>query len=77
MYYPVPSDSVIQQLKETYTPGTTLILHSMAREPQMEFGLKGKVIMVDSIGQIHVKWENGSSLALDIMQDSFSIEKNV
>ena len=34
-------------------------------------GLKGKVDMVDDAGQIHVNWENGSSLALVPGVDSF------
>lgn len=39
----------------------------------MSPGLKGKVDMVDDAGQIHVNWENGSSLALVPGVDSFHI----
>ena len=35
-------------------------------------GTVGEVMFVDDIGQIHVKWENGSSLALNVKLDSFS-----
>lgn len=35
-------------------------------------GTIGTVTWVDDIGQIHVKWENGSSLALNVKLDSFS-----
>jgi hypothetical protein len=36
----------------------------------MSYGLKGTVMSVDDIGQIHVNWENGSTLALT-EEDSF------
>ena len=39
-------------------------------------GLKGVVKMVDDIGQIHVSWENGSGLALNIEEDSFRVEQS-
>ena len=35
-------------------------------------GLKGTVKHVDDIGQIHVRWENGSGLALNLDVDSFT-----
>lgn len=37
----------------------------------MPSGLKGKVCYVDDAGQIHVNWENGSSLAVLPGVDSF------
>ena len=39
----------------------------------MPEGLLGRVTMTDDIGQVHVVWENGSSLALDLEHDSFSV----
>lgn len=45
----------------------------MEGEPQMEAGLTGSLDMVDDIGQIHVNWENGSTLALNAEVDIFSI----
>lgn len=39
----------------------------------MQSGLIGKVEYVDDIGQIHVQWENGSSLALNADIDKFEI----
>ena len=33
----------------------------------------GRVTVVDDIGQIHVTWENGSSLALVVSEDSFQV----
>lgn len=39
----------------------------------MPSGLTGTVTMVDSIGQIHVNWDNGSSLALQTDKDRFTV----
>ena len=33
--------------------------------------LKGTVKFVDDAGQVHMSWENGSSLALNIDEDTF------
>ena len=42
-------------------------------EHQMPSGMEGKVIGVDDIGQIHVEWENGSTLALNVEEDDFTV----
>ena len=36
-------------------------------------GLEGTIESVDDIGQIHVRWDNGSSLALNYEEDSFEL----
>lgn len=61
----------IKLLKETYHPGVTIRLISMYEEPQMPFGMMGKTTFVDDAGQIHVTWENGSTLALNCEVDKF------
>lgn len=38
-------------------------------------GTCGTVMAIDSIGQIHVSWENGSSLALNPKFDKFKVVK--
>lgn len=62
-----------EKIKEMFPPGTRILLHSMKGEPQMSYGLEGSVTEVDDIGQIHVHWDNGSSLALNYEEDSFEI----
>ena len=62
----------IQKIKEDYPAGTTIELIRMDGESHMYEGLKGEVTGVDDIGQIHMKWENGSSLALNPEIDAFS-----
>jgi len=54
----------IEYMKEKYQKGMKVELISMNGEEQMTKGLNGTVSMVDDIGQIHVDWENGSTLAL-------------
>lgn len=61
----------IEMLRKRYPEGTLVCLDHMEKEHQMKPGLKGKVAYVDDAGQIHVKWENGSSLALIPGIDSF------
>lgn len=54
----------IEATKKNYPAGTKLCLDAMDGEPQMRSGLKGEVFAVDDMGQIHVSWENGSTLAV-------------
>lgn len=61
----------IKNIKAMYHNAVTVRLISMDREPQMPPGLMGKVSMVDDAGQIHVKWNNGSTLALICGIDKF------
>ena len=61
----------VEKIREMYPEGTQIILQEMRGESQMPYGLKGTVKFVDDAGQIHMRWENGSSLALNIDEDSF------
>ena len=61
----------IERLKERYPAGTVVRLGQMEGEHQMPSGMEGKVIDVDDIGQIHVEWENGSTLALNVEEDDY------
>ena len=59
--------------KALYLKGMRILLNSMEGEPDMPSGLKGTVQHVDDIGQIHMKWDNGRTLALNSDKDSFTI----
>lgn len=61
----------VEKLREMYPEGTKIILQEMQGESQMPYGLKGTVTFVDDAGQIHMRWENRSSLALDVEVDTF------
>lgn len=62
----------INLLKQQYKEGTRVILYNMAGE-DMPIGLKGTIKLVDDIGQIHVNWDNGSTLPINTELDTFSI----
>ncbi len=47
----------------------------MEGEQQMAEGLEGTIDYVDDASQIHINWENGSSLALIPEVDKFEIIK--
>jgi hypothetical protein len=66
----------VEKIKSTYQPGTRIKLEEMAGEPDMPWGLTGIVQAVDDIGQIHMKWDNGRSLALNPDIDIFQIIEN-
>ena len=55
----------LKEIREMYPKGTQIVLTEMAGESQLPYGLKGTVKFVDDAGQIHMSWENGSSLALN------------
>lgn len=67
------NQKVINAIKRRYKPGMKIRLISMKGEPQMPEGLIGIVQFIDDAGQIHCKWENGSSLALVPEEDLFAI----
>ena len=56
--------------------GTTLELVEMQGEKQMPKGLRGVVTHIDDAAQIHVKWQNGSSLAIIPEIDKFMVVQN-
>ena len=59
-------------MKGNYPPGTRIMLLSMddpyAPVPE---GTKGTVVHVDDAAQIHMKWDNGRTLAIVPGEDSF------
>ena len=63
----------IERIKEKYPKGTPIRLYSMEGEQSVPPGSRGVVECVDDIGQIHMKWENGSHLALNVEEDRFDI----
>ena len=62
---------IINYYKENYKKGDKVMLKKMSGEGSMPYGLMGIVNHVDDAGQIHVSWENGSSLALVPVEDEW------
>ena len=69
-----PAREEVQQIKDRYPPGTRIRLNFMSDpwSPVPE-GMEGTVNKVDDIGQIHMNWDNGRTLALVPGEDSFSV----
>ena len=63
----------VETIKKLYKKGMKVKLINMYGEPQMKFGICGTIEFVDDIGQIHVNWNNGSNLALNIDVDTFRV----
>ena len=61
--------------KKRYPKGTSIELIYMDDPQAPPTGTRGIVDFVDDIGQIHVKWENGSGLALNTDYDTFKVIK--
>lgn len=61
------------QIKKKYPAGTRIQLEHMEGEPDMPDGLQGKVEFIDDQGQLHMKWNNGRSLAVAPLVDDFHI----
>lgn len=60
-------------IKILYPAGTRIKLIKMNDPYAVPSGTLGTVDFIDDDGQIHMKWDNGSSLALVYNVDSFSI----
>ena len=65
---------MVNFIKEQYPPGTRIRLNSM-EDPYAPIlpGTEGEVDFVDDAGQLHMKWDNGRSLALIPGEDSFTV----
>ena len=53
--------------------GDRVEMIKMADNSPIEKGEQGEVILIDGIGQIHVDWDNGRTLAIIPEEDQFKI----
>ena len=67
----------ISAMKELFTPGTRIKLEWMKDPYALPDSSLGTVDFVDDAGQIQMKWDNGSSLALIYGVDIFRIIPDV
>jgi len=63
----------VNAMKKIFTPGLRIKLESMKDPHSVPDGTLGTVDFVDDAGQIHMKWDNGSTLALIYNEDCFQI----
>ncbi len=62
-----------EMIERMYPVGKTVELISMDDSQAPPSGTRGEILFIDDIGQIHVRWENGSSLALIYGEDRFKV----
>lgn len=69
-----PSQKEVDRIKEQYPVGTRIELISMD-DPHapIESGMQGTVDMVDDIGTLHMKWDNGRTLGIVPGEDNFKV----
>ena len=61
-----------EYLKKEYPPGTRIVLNSMGDDPHpIESGARGTVEVVDDIGTVHCRFDDGRSLGLIEGEDDF------
>ena len=60
---------VLEELRKRYPVGTVVELVRMNDIQAPPVGTKGVVEVIDDMGTIHVKWENGSSLGVVYGED--------
>ena len=65
---------MVKFMQEQYPPGTRIRLNSM-NDPYAPVapGTEGVVELVDDAGSIHMKWNNGRTLAIIPSEDSFTV----
>ena len=65
------SRSQVERLRQTYPPGTRLVLDQMEDGQAVPPGTRGTVAYVDDAGQLGMKWDNGRTLSLIPGVDNF------
>ena len=62
----------IEEIRSKYKPGQRIrLLHMEDPYDPVPDGTEGEIAFVDDVGQVHMNWDNGRSLALVPNVDSF------
>ena len=67
----VPTPREAAQIRLNYPPGTRIELELMVDAYAVPPGTRGTVNHVDDMGSVHIKWDNGRTLAAIPGVDSF------
>ena len=65
------SPKEIAEVRLNYPPGTRVELIHMEDNWAVPSGTRGEVVRTDDAGQIHMKWDNGRTLAIVPQVDQF------
>ena len=67
---------MVESINEKYPPGTRIrLIHMDDPFHPVPDGTLGTVRLIDGIGQLHMEWDNGRTLALNIEVDRFEVIK--
>lgn len=64
-----PKKEIVEQIRRNYPAGCRVELVRMTDLQAPPIGTKGRVMGVDDIGSIMIKWDNGSSLSVVYGED--------
>lgn len=64
---------LLSRLRQLYPPKARVRLIRMDDPQAPPIGTEGTVIHVDSLGTIHVQWDNGSALGVAFDEDKCTI----
>ena len=69
-----PSRKEVERIRKLYPVGTRIELISMD-DPHapIEPGMQGTIDIVDDIGTLHMKWDDGRTLGIVPGEDSFKV----
>jgi hypothetical protein len=65
------SRAEVLSIRDNYPQGTRIKLLNMIDERPIESGTLGTVTLVDDLGTIHIKWDNGRLLGVVLGEDIF------
>ncbi len=71
-----PSREQIQRYRELYPEGSLIQLDHMNDPSPVPAGTVGEVVAVDDGGNVQVRWQNGSTLAVIPKADQFHVVEN-
>ena len=73
-----PSQDEIATYRRWYPEGTRIeMIHMEDPFSPIEAGTCGTVKFIDDAGQMHMRWDNGRTLAIIIGEDCFKVIKGV
>ena len=70
-----PTREQVEHIKEMYPIGTVIELTGKMDDPYapIEQGMQGEIVAIDDIGSFVMKWQNGRSLSVLPLEDSFKV----